>query len=551
VGERVPVHVEQVVRETLDFFRAKSLDGIDVQDRLHAGRAAVMGDATQIHQVLMNMVTERHAGHARGGTVRVCPDCATVGAAHRDDGDGRGARLHRAEIADTGSGIAPEIVERIFDPFFTTKEVGVGTGLGLSLVHGIVTGLGRDRRCHHARGEPCSPLICLVPEMLATRAPPRRAQSETPRGDRERVLVVDDEESLARLSTEILTDLGYAAVGFTSGTAALDAFVADPHGFDAVITDESMPGTSGSELIRKLRKIRPTIPIVLVSGYLSAAVAQRARDAGADEVLKSLVSARELAECLDRVLHASRKSQRNELERSAAELPQQARPARRATHGGAGARDRGTLGSIGSQILMDRGHHRRAFAMAPPTRLTEPERDIADREHARHVRLSGAGMRGRALAGLAREHEPVESNATPQLWSHRVSGSAPTNRNTLRIGRSSSMPSSIVSPGHRAQSRGRIAVQRVTWCEAAARCSPWPRCGRSDIATCWRRDSARAEHENLCSGLREEHGGLSRGFPPPTSATSARSHIFASSADAQYDRPCPSNSLNRATAGRR
>jgi CheY-like chemotaxis protein len=93
--------------------------------------------------------------------------------------------------------------------------------------------------------------------------------------------------------------------GFTSSAAALDAFVADPQHFDAVITDESMPGTSGSQLIRRLREIRPTIPILLVSGYLSAAVVRRARDAGADEVLKKPVSARELATGLDRVLHAA------------------------------------------------------------------------------------------------------------------------------------------------------------------------------------------------------------------------------------------------------
>ena len=112
----------------------------------------------------------------------------------------------------------------------------------------------------------------------------------------------------------------------SSSVGAVDEEMNEP--FDVVITDESMPGTSGSELIRKVRQIRRTIPIMLVSGYLSAAVVQRARDAGADEVLKKPLSARELAESLERVLHTSRNAQRNE-ERSAAELPRQARPARR------------------------------------------------------------------------------------------------------------------------------------------------------------------------------------------------------------------------------
>jgi CheY-like chemotaxis protein len=99
-----------------------------------------------------------------------------------------------------------------------------------------------------------------------------------------------------------LTELGYAPVGFTASAAALAAFLADPKRFDAVITDESMPGLSGSELIRKVRQIRPTIPILLVSGYLDTAVVQRAREAGADEVLKKPMSARQLASSLDRLL---------------------------------------------------------------------------------------------------------------------------------------------------------------------------------------------------------------------------------------------------------
>ena len=114
---------------------------------------------------------------------------------------------------------------------------------------------------------------------------------------------MDDEQSLVELVTQTLTELGYAPVGFTASAAALEAFSADPGRFDAVITDESMPGTSGSELIRKMRTIRPQIPIVLMSGYLNTAVVQRAREAGADEVLKKPLSAGELAASLDRLLH--------------------------------------------------------------------------------------------------------------------------------------------------------------------------------------------------------------------------------------------------------
>ena len=140
VGESVPVHVERVVREVLDLVLAKLPPSVTVHPKLHAGRAAVLGGATQVHQVVYNLATNAIQAMPVGGTLRVelaigraeAPRAATIGAL----GAGEYVVL---TVADTGSGMAPEIVDRIFDPFFTTKEVGTGTGLGLSLVHGIVT----------------------------------------------------------------------------------------------------------------------------------------------------------------------------------------------------------------------------------------------------------------------------------------------------------------------------------------------------------------------------------------------------------------------------
>jgi CheY-like chemotaxis protein len=123
-----------------------------------------------------------------------------------------------------------------------------------------------------------------------------------PRGEGQRVLVVDDEEPLVRLATETLEELGYVALGFTSSAAALEAIRADPQRFDAMITDERMPGMTGSALIRQVRGIRDGIPIVLMTGFVGGGALDRARDAGADEVLKKPLSARELATSLARVL---------------------------------------------------------------------------------------------------------------------------------------------------------------------------------------------------------------------------------------------------------
>jgi PAS domain S-box-containing protein len=306
VGERVAVHVEDVVRETLGLFAARSPPGIAIEDRLRSGRATVMGDATQIHQVLMNLVTNAVQAMPSGGTLRVSLDRAQADLPRVVTTGTFAAKDYVVlEVADTGSGIPPAILERIFDPFFTTKEVGVGTGLGLSLVHGIVMGLGGAIDVATTVGKG-SVFRVYLPRAgdVATNVgePKRRAQPATRRGERQRVLVVDDEESLVRLATRTLTELGYTPVGFTASATAVEAFLADPQRFDAVITDESMPGTSGSELIRKMRAIRPEMPIVLVSGYLNAAVVRRAREAGADEVLKKPLSARDLATSLARVL---------------------------------------------------------------------------------------------------------------------------------------------------------------------------------------------------------------------------------------------------------
>jgi CheY-like chemotaxis protein len=289
----------------LDLISASRPANVQIEPRLKAGRAAMMGDPTQVHQVLMNIATNGiQAMSASGGTLRVSldalrldePHLATTGAVPAGD-------WIVLKVVDSGVGIAPEILERIFDPFFTTKDVGVGTGLGLSLVHGIVAELGGAVDVASAVGAG-STFTVYLPRGGDALAPAEIEAPTVPRGHGQRVLVVDDEEPLVRLATRTLAELGYEPVGFTSSVAALAAFRADPDRFDAVVTDERMPGISGSALIREVRGIRRAIPILLMSGYLGKGVVSRAFNAGADEVLKKPLSPRELATNLARVLPA-------------------------------------------------------------------------------------------------------------------------------------------------------------------------------------------------------------------------------------------------------
>jgi len=309
VGERVAVHVEDVARETLALFAAKLPHSIVVEQQVDAGGAAVMGDPTQIHQVLMNLLTNAAQAMPAGGALRVSLARARIGAAHTVTIGSLTERDYVVlEVADSGGGIQPEILEKIFDPFFTTKDVGVGSGLGLSLVHGIVIGLGGaiDVATNVGKGSQFKVYLPAVDNRTPSNKTGERTRYKLRPVGQGHVLIVDDEEPLVKLATESLTEIGYTALGFTSSAAALEAFRNDPDRFDVVITDESMPGMSGSDLIREIRTIRSTIPTLLISGYLSTAVAVRARQAGANELLKKPVSSDDLANSLDGVLRAAR-----------------------------------------------------------------------------------------------------------------------------------------------------------------------------------------------------------------------------------------------------
>jgi nitrogen-specific signal transduction histidine kinase/CheY-like chemotaxis protein len=305
VAERISVHVEEVVREALDLLSGKLPPGITIGARLSAAHAAMLGDATQVHQVVMNLATNGVQAMTAGGVLCVslstarydAPRVANIGSISAGD-------YVVLEVADGGTGIAPEALDRIFDPFFTTKRVSVGTGLGLSLVHGIVTEVGGAIDVSSTSGKG-SVFTVYFPRHGDAVDIARDTLSAVPNGNGQHVIVVDDEEPLVNLATRRLEELGYMAVGYTSGSAALEALRADPGRFDALITDDHMPGLSGCALIREVRAIRRSIPIVLVTGYIGGLVANRAFNSGATELLKKPFSDQELTATLARVLDSS------------------------------------------------------------------------------------------------------------------------------------------------------------------------------------------------------------------------------------------------------
>ena len=301
-GKRVAVDLSRIVAETLELVRGSLDPGISLEAKLPAAPLQVFGDATQLHQVVMNLCTNAIQAMGGKGTLRVTLETAEVGAerslAHGTVVPGTYARL---AVEDTGAGMDEATLGRIFEPFFTTKEVGKGTGLGLALVYGIITDASGAIDVASAPGRGTAFTI-YMPRVDVAVADDDEKQGPVARGNGERVLVVDDEQPLLAVTAEVLSRLGYEPIAFSESLAALAEFEAQPGRFDAAITDEVMPGLSGTELAGVIHRRRPELPILLVSGYIGPMMSERATAAGVNEVLKKPVQSREIAAALARVL---------------------------------------------------------------------------------------------------------------------------------------------------------------------------------------------------------------------------------------------------------
>jgi PAS domain S-box-containing protein len=315
VGERGLINVQAVVEETLELLAASLPPGVRLEKRIEAGKAAIVGNATQLHQVAMNLCTNAMQAMEHGGVLEVALDRADVAQGHRlSHGSLAPGAYVCLRVSDTGGGIPPHILDRMFDPFFTTKGVGKGTGLGLSLVHGIVADLGGAIDVRTTVGGGTTFTIWL-PVSGEAAAPADEVDAQLPRGEGQTVMIVDDEKPLVALTEEMLAALDYEPVGFSSSVAALQELRQAPHRFDVVLTDETMPDLTGTDLAREIRRLRPDIPIVLMSGYSGLRLRERARAVGIREVLRKPLQSKDIAECLGRVLHsgAARTSRPNAL----------------------------------------------------------------------------------------------------------------------------------------------------------------------------------------------------------------------------------------------
>lgn len=305
--ERKPIKVGPIIKEALKLLRASIPSNIEFVQRIDSDTDEIMACPTQIHQVVMNLCTNAaHAMQAGGGELTI-----DLGNCHidpetacRDIALKPGGHICLT-VSDTGTGMPPDILKRIFDPYFTQKKHGNGTGLGLSVVHGIVSNLGG---AIHVASEPEKgsvfkiwiPAITSVPEPDIPAPPPVPDGTET-------ILLVDDEDVVLDMLTEMLTGMGYTVIPRISSVEAFHAFSADPERFDLVFTDQTMPKMTGMELASRIHRINPTLPIVLCTGFSVDIDKADTLANGIKAVTNKPLLKREVAQAIRSVLDANTK----------------------------------------------------------------------------------------------------------------------------------------------------------------------------------------------------------------------------------------------------
>jgi PAS domain S-box-containing protein len=301
-SETKPIHICIVVKEAFKMLRATLPSTIKIVKHIKTDTGAVLADPTQIHQVLMNLCTNAaHAMENKGGTLEVGLEDIVLdqkaAAQYPDISEGEYVAL---TIKDSGDGIDQEIMDRIFDPYFTTKELGKGTGMGLSVVHGIVKTCNGAISVESEKGFGTQFKV-LIPKAKEGENSKNEARAKLAMGN-ERILFVDDEKILTDIAKKMLEKIGYQVTTRTSSIEALEAFKAKPWDYDLLLTDMTMPNMTGDTLAEEILKIRPDLPVILCTGYSTMISPEKAAEKGIQQLLEKPLSLKQLSESMRMVL---------------------------------------------------------------------------------------------------------------------------------------------------------------------------------------------------------------------------------------------------------
>ncbi|MEJ2641448.1 MAG: response regulator, partial [Desulfosarcinaceae bacterium] len=300
VKSKKPILLEALVDDALKLLRPAIPATIEISKQIDA-RGCILGDPSRISQVIMNLCTNAYqAMEASGGILSIRLSEVQLNGNLQSPSAMPAGRYAKLTVADTGVGIPDEHLERIFDPYFTTKPKEKGTGLGLAVVHGIISSHDGVVRVKSELGEGA----CFDLYFPLTEAPKEtREAEETPvTGGSERILLVDDEVYILDIGKTMLSKLGYTVTTMQDPTQALQTFSERPSEYDLVITDMTMPKITGDKLACELMRIRPDIPVILCTGYSELATPEKAAAMGIKAFLAKPVSMHELSSAIRKLL---------------------------------------------------------------------------------------------------------------------------------------------------------------------------------------------------------------------------------------------------------
>jgi signal transduction histidine kinase/ActR/RegA family two-component response regulator len=304
--QRKPIQLNTIIREALKLLRSSIPKSVEIRENIVGHNTLILADPIQVHQIIMNLCTNaNHAMRDKGGILAVELEHTEI---HPDDEKSTTLPLTPGpylllKICDNGRGMEKAIQDRIFDPYFTTKNPGEGTGMGLAVVLGIVKSYNGHISVYSEPGKGSSFLIYLPRIIQEDVLADEMYQIEIPAGT-ERILVIDDEVTIADMEQRLLESLGYQATSITSPFEALQLIEAQPHRYDLVLTDMTMPRMNGAELAQKILRIRADMPVILCTGFSEMMNKKKARAIGIrDYVMKPLIR-KDIADAIRKVLDA-------------------------------------------------------------------------------------------------------------------------------------------------------------------------------------------------------------------------------------------------------
>jgi signal transduction histidine kinase/CheY-like chemotaxis protein len=300
--DRKPLHLDEIVREVLNLIRASFSSKVDIRHDLDPQCGTVLADATQMHQIIMNLCTNSyHAMLEKGGILEVKLKAEEVKRKVIKGSSKVKKDIYvRLIVTDTGHGMDKQTMERIFEPFFTSKEVGSGSGLGLSVVHGIVSNNGGYIEVESEPGIGTKFSIYL-PQHSAGTLSSDIISNKMKKGNG-CILFVDDELEITYMGKKMLESLGYVVDIRTSGIAALEEIQKNPKKYDLLVSDQSMPKMLGTELIRNAREIRPDLKTIIITGYNDSIPADAKEMLGISEILSKPLILSDFSKHIQRVL---------------------------------------------------------------------------------------------------------------------------------------------------------------------------------------------------------------------------------------------------------